>query len=53
MTRDELLKAYAEGERFFKVAKLRGVSLPGVYLGGADLGGADLGGADLGGISEV
>lgn len=58
MTRDELLAAYATGNRNFKGAylvgadlegaDLRGANLKGAYLVGAYLDGANLKGANLG-----
>ena len=54
MTRDELLAAYAEGERNFRGANLSGANLSGAdlsgaYLRSADLRSANLSGADLSG----
>jgi hypothetical protein len=51
MNRDELLTAYAEGERNFKGANLTGAYLADAYLRGADLKGADLAGANLAGAN--
>ena len=47
MNAEELLKAYAGGQRYFEGADLKGANLKGAYLRSADLGGADLGGAYL------
>ena len=47
MTRDELLAAYAKGERNFRHANIGGADLRDAYLSGANLSGADLSGTDL------
>lgn len=47
MTREELLAAYADGERCFTGANLSGADLSRADLSRADLSGADLSGADL------
>ncbi len=47
MTRDELLKRYTEGKRYFYYADLSGSDLSNANLLNADLSGADLSGADL------
>ncbi len=50
-TVDELLKAYALGERFFENARLNGANLEGARLNGANLEGANLEGARLKGAN--
>ena len=47
MTAQELLAAYAAGERNFSGALLSGANLSGADLSGADFSGADLYGANL------
>ena len=47
MTRDELLSAYAAGQRYFSRADLSGADLRLVDLSGANLSAASLTGADL------
>jgi GTP-binding protein len=51
MTAEELLAAYAVGERNFSGAELRGDNLRGAELRGADLSGANLDEADLDGAN--
>ena len=48
MNAEELLKAYAGGQRYFEGADLKGANLKGADLKSANLKGADLKGADLG-----
>ena len=50
MTAQELLAAYAEGERNFSGADLIGVHLSAAHLIGVDLSGADLSGANQDGV---
>ena len=47
LTREELLKAYADGERDFRYVDLSGVDLGEVNLTNVDLSNADLIEADL------
>lgn len=61
MTRDEIIRRHANGERYFALAYLRGADLCDAYLSGvnlsranlsdADLSGADLSGANLSGAN--
>jgi uncharacterized protein YjbI with pentapeptide repeats len=49
MDANEVLKRYAAGERNFRQADWRGISLPKANLSGVDLSGAHLSNADLSG----